>query len=122
MAGFPNLFLVTGPGSPSVLTNMVVAIEQQVNWIAGCLDHLGRSGGQRIEAAAQAQDEWVTYVNDVADTTVYPACNSWYLGANIPGKPRVFMALVGYPPYVEKCDEVAAKNYEGFVISLPAAV
>jgi cyclohexanone monooxygenase len=122
VAGFPNLFLVTGPGSPSVLTNMVVAIEQQVNWIAGCLDHLGRSGAQRIEATAQAQDEWVTYVNDVADTTVYPACNSWYLGANIPGKPRVFMALVGYPPYVEKCDEVAAKNYEGFAISLPPAV
>lgn len=121
VAGFPNLFLVNGPGSPSVLTNMVVAIEQQVDWIADCLEYLSRNGNQRIEAAPQAQDEWVAHVNSVADTTVYPACNSWYLGSNIPGKPRVFMALVGYPPYVEKCDEVAAKGYEGFAISLPPA-
>jgi len=121
VTGFPNLFTITGPGSPSVLTNMVVAIEQQVNWITDCLDYLSRSGGQRIEATAQAQDEWVAHVNSVADTTVYPSCNSWYLGANIPGKPRVFMPLVGFPPYVEKCDEVAAKGYEGFAISLPPA-
>jgi cation diffusion facilitator CzcD-associated flavoprotein CzcO len=121
VAGFPNLFIVTGPGSPSVLTNMVVAIEQQVDWIAGCLDYLSRTGSQRIEATTPAQDEWVAHVNDVADTTVYPFCNSWYLGANIPGKPRVFLALVGYPPYVEKCDEVAAKGYAGFAISLPPA-
>jgi cyclohexanone monooxygenase len=119
VAGFPNLFLVTGPGSPSVLTNMVVAIEQNVEWIANCLEYLSRNDKQRIEATTQAQEEWVAHVNSVADTTVYPACNSWYLGSNIPGKPRVFMALVGYPPYVEKCDEVAAKDYDGFTISLP---
>ena len=119
VAGFPNLFIVTGPGSPSVLTNMVVAIEQNVEWIADCLEYLSRNDKQRIEATTQAQEEWVAHVNSVADTTVYPACNSWYLGSNIPGKPRVFMALVGYPPYVEKCDEVVAKGYDGFTISLP---
>jgi cyclohexanone monooxygenase len=119
VAGFPNLFLVNGPGSPSVLTNMVVAIEQNVEWIAGCLEYLSRNDKQRIEATPQAMEEWVAHVNSVADTTVYPYCNSWYLGSNIPGKPRVFMALVGYPPYVEKCDEVVAKGYDGFTISLP---
>jgi cyclohexanone monooxygenase len=119
VAGFPNLFLVNGPGSPSVLTNMVVAIEQNVEWIAGCLEYLSRNDKQRIEATQQAMEEWVAHVNSVADTTVYPYCNSWYLGSNIPGKPRVFMALVGYPPYVEKCDEVVAKGYDGFTISLP---
>jgi cation diffusion facilitator CzcD-associated flavoprotein CzcO len=121
VAGFPNLFLVNGPGSPSVLTNMVVAIEQQVDWIADCLDYLSRNGRQCIEATTSAQDEWADHVNRVADTTVYPACNSWYLGSNIPGKPRVFLALVGYPPYVEKCDEVTAQGYEGFAVSLPSA-
>jgi cation diffusion facilitator CzcD-associated flavoprotein CzcO len=121
VAGFPNLFLVNGPGSPSVLTNMVVAIEQNVEWIAGCLKYMSRNDKQRIEATPQAQEEWVAHVNSVADTTVYPYCNSWYLGSNIPGKRRVFMALVGYPPYVEKCDEVAAQGYEGFAVSLPSA-
>ena len=121
VAGFPNLFLVNGPGSPSVLTNMVVAIEQNVEWIADCLKFMSRNDKQRIEATPQAQEEWVAHVNSVAETTVYPYCNSWYLGSNIPGKPRVFMALVGYPPYVEKCDEVAAQGYEGFAVSLPAA-
>ncbi len=114
VAGFPNLFLITGPGSPSVLTNMVVSIEQHVNWIADCLDYLRRGGYQLIEAQPQAQDEWVAHVNGVASLTLFPSCNSWYLGANVPGKPRVFMPLAGFPPYVEKCDEVAARGYQGF--------
>jgi cyclohexanone monooxygenase len=114
VAGFPNLFLISGPGSPSVLTNMVVSIEQHVNWITDCLAYLGRGGYQRIEAEPLAQDEWVAHVNGVADLTLYPSCNSWYLGANVPGKPRVFMPLAGFPPYVEKCDEVAARGYQGF--------
>jgi cyclohexanone monooxygenase len=114
VAGFPNLFLVSGPGSPSVLTNMVVSIEQHVNWITDCLAYLSRGGYRRIEAQARAQDEWVAHVNGVADLTLYPSCNSWYLGANVPGKPRVFMPLAGFPPYVEKCDEVAAGGYQGF--------
>jgi cation diffusion facilitator CzcD-associated flavoprotein CzcO len=114
VAGFPNLFTVTGPGSPSVLTNMVVSIEHHVNWIAQCLAYMVENGYDSIEATPEAQDAWVAYVNAIADFTLFPSCNSWYLGANVPGKPRVFMPLVGFPPYVEKCDDVVAKGYEGF--------
>ena len=89
--GFPNLFLITGPGSPSVLTNMIVAIEQHVNWITDCLDDMRREGRATIEATEQAQDDWVDHVNAVAGMTLYPTCNSWYLGKNIPVKPQVFM-------------------------------
>jgi len=117
VAGFPNMFLITGPGSPSVLTNMVVSIEQHVNWIADCLQYLGRHGYHRIEATPEAQEAWVAHVNAIADFTLFPSCNSWYLGANVPDKPRVFMPLVGFPPYAEKCDDVAAKDYEGFVVT-----
>ncbi len=117
VAGFPNLFAITGPGSPSVLTNMVVAIEQHVEWITDCIEYMREQGHRRIEATAAAEKEWVEHVNAVADRTLYPTCTSWYLGANIPGKPRVFMPLPGFPHYVEKCDEVAANGYEGFVLS-----
>jgi cyclohexanone monooxygenase len=113
-ADFPNLFIVTGPGSPSVLANMVPAIEQHVNWIADCIEHLGERGLRRIEAERDAEDAWVEVVNEVANETLYPQCNSWYLGANVPGKPRVFMPYIGFPTYVEKCEEVVAKGYEGF--------
>jgi cation diffusion facilitator CzcD-associated flavoprotein CzcO len=115
VAGFPNMFTITGPGSPSVLTNMVVSIEQHVNWIAACLEYLGDNGYRSIEATTEAQDGWVAHVNGIADFTLFPSCNSWYLGANVPGKPRVFMPLVGFPPYAEQCADVAAKRYEGFV-------
>jgi cyclohexanone monooxygenase len=114
IAGFPNLFLIAGPGSPSVLTNMIVSIEQHVNWIAGCIEHLRRHGRTTIEAQPAAQDAWVEHVNAVAGRTLYTQCHSWYVGANIPGKTRVFMPLLGFPPYVEKCNEVVAKGYEGF--------
>ena len=116
VAGFPNLFTISGPGSPSVLTNMMVSIEQHVNWIADCLAHLREQGYATIEATEPAENEWVAHVNDVAGETLYPTCNSWYLGVNVPGKPRVFMPYIGYPPYVEKCDEVAANGYEGFAL------
>jgi len=112
--GFPNLFTITGPGSPSVLTNMIVAIEQHVEWISECIDYTKQSGHQTIEATVEAETAWVEHVNQVADGTLYPTCTSWYLGANILGKPRVFMPLVGFPPYVEKCEEVVANGYEGF--------
>ena len=115
--GFPNLFIITGPGSPSVLTNMIPAIEQHGNWIADCIAYVRDHGYTTIEAGADEAHEWVAYVNSVADLTLYPTCNSWYLGANVPGKPRVFMPLPGWPPYVEKCDDVAAKGYEGFVLA-----
>jgi cyclohexanone monooxygenase len=115
-AGFPNLFLITGPGSPSVLSNMVPSIEQHVEWIADCIAWLRERGLERIAATTVAEDAWVAHVNDVASLTLYPSCNSWYLGANVPGKPRVFMPYLGFPPYVAKCDEVAAKGYEGFTV------
>jgi cyclohexanone monooxygenase len=115
--GFPNLFTISGPGSPSVLTNMIVSIEQHVNWITECIEYLRENGRHRIEATVEAQDAWVAHVNAVADFTLFPSCNSWYLGANVPGKPRVFMPLLGFPMYVDKCNEVASKGYEGFVLS-----
>ena len=116
-AGFPNLFIITGPGSPSVLANMVPAVEQHADWIADCLAYLREHGIARIDAQSAAEDAWVGHVNDVANLTVFPSCNSWYLGANVPGKPRVFMPYIGFPTYVAKCNEVAAKGYEGFELS-----
>jgi cyclohexanone monooxygenase len=116
-SGFPNLFTITGPGSPSVLSNMLPSIEQHVNWISDCLHHLREKGLASIDATLEAEDAWVDHVNEVAGLTLFPSCNSWYLGANVPGKPRVFMPYLGFPPYVEKCNEVAANNYEGFALS-----
>ena len=117
VVGFPNLFTVTGPGSPSVLCNMLVAIEQHINWIGDCIDYLRAHDLHSIEATEPAEQAWVAHVNEVAEGTMYtsPGCNSWYLGANIPGKPRIFMPYVGgYPRYKDKCDQVAANGYQGF--------
>ena len=113
-AGFPNLFIITGPGSPSVLTNMVVSIEQHVEFISDCLDYMDQQGHRLIEPTVEAESDWVAHVNEVASEYVYPTCNSWYLGANVPGKARVFMPHPGFPPYREKCEEVVQKGYEGF--------
>jgi cyclohexanone monooxygenase len=114
--GFPNLFTITGPGSPSVLTNMVVSIEHHVEWIGDCLDHLRANGIATIEPEPEAAANWVTYVNSVADLTLFPTCSSWYLGANIPGKARVFMPLPGFAPYAMQCAEVAENGYTGFAL------
>ena len=116
-AGFPNLFLITGPGSPSVLSNMLPSIEQHVDFIADCLTHMRGVGHQTIEAQQAAEDDWVQTVNNIAAGTLYPTCNSWYLGANVPGKPRVFMPYLGFPAYVAKCEQVAAEGYEGFAFA-----
>ena len=116
-AGFPNLFAITGPGSPSVLSNMLPSIEQHVDWIADLLDHAREHRRPIVEATVEAEDDWVAHVNDVADRTVFPSCNSWYLGANVPGKPRVFMPYPRMPAYVRKCDRVAARGYEGFELN-----
>jgi cation diffusion facilitator CzcD-associated flavoprotein CzcO len=124
MHGFPNLFTVTGPGSPSVLCNMLVAIEQHVNWIGECIEHMNKNNLQTIEPTTEAEQGWVAHVNDVAEGTMYtaPSCNSWYLGANIPGKPRIFMPYVGgYPQYRERCEQVVANGYEGFVLDFRTA-
>ena len=113
-AGIPNLFMITGPGSPSVKTNMVASIEQHVDWIADCLQYLRDKEIRHIEADETAENTWVAHVNEVADATLYPLANSWYVGANIPGKPRVFMPYVaGLDKYRKICDEVAASNYQG---------
>lgn len=115
--GLPNMFTISGPGSPSVLTNMITSIEQHVEWIRDCLVALREKGLHRIEATEQAQDEWVDYVNMIANMTLFPTCNSWYLGANVPGKTRVFMPLLGFAPYEEQCAQVAADGYRGFALT-----
>ncbi|MGY1664218.1 flavin-containing monooxygenase [Geodermatophilus sp. SYSU D00705] len=117
-AGFPNLFMITGPGSPSVLSNMIVSIEQHVDWVCDAIAHLRDQGLRTIEASQEAQDAWVDHVNLIASYTLYPKANSWYMGANVPGKPRVFMPYAGgVGEYRKKCDEVAAKGYEGFLLN-----
>ena len=116
VAGFPNLFTITGPGSPSVLTNMVVAIEQHVEFVLDLISELQRRGAQRVEAAPDAQTDWVAYVNAVAAHTLFHGCSSWYLGANVPGKPRVFMPLPGFPDYRQICDQVVDDDYRGFIV------
>jgi cation diffusion facilitator CzcD-associated flavoprotein CzcO len=119
VAGFPNLFTITGPGSPSVLCNMPVAIEQHADWITDRIRHMREKGLERIEAEPESMDRWVAEVNEAANKTVLPmATHSWYLGANIPGKPRVFMPYAGgMVRYREICAKVAAHGYEGFALS-----
>ena len=117
IAGFPNLFTVTGPGSPSVLSNMMVSIEQHVDWIVDCIAHLRERGIATIEPTPEHEDAWVKHVREVGDASLYPRAASWYMGANIPGKPRVLLPYVGgVGAYRERCDAVAAGGYEGFVL------
>jgi cyclohexanone monooxygenase len=116
--GFPNLFIITGPGSPSVLSNMIVSIEQHVDWITDAIAWMGDRGLEAMEAGREAEDQWVAHVNEVAHATLYPQANSWYMGANIPGKPRIFMPYIGgVGVYRRICNEIAAKEYEGFVMT-----
>ncbi len=119
-AGYPNLFMITGPGSPSVLSNMMVSIEQHVDWIADCVECLRSRQLDCIEATQAAEDAWVAHVNEVADTTLYPLANSWYVGANIPGKPQVFMPYIGgVGLYRQTCLDIAANGYQGFRLTAP---
>lgn len=116
--GFPNLFVVAGPGSPSVISNVVVSIEQHVEWISDHIAHLAKHGLTRSEPALADEDAWVEHVNEVANATLYPTGNSWYLGANVPGKPRVFMPYIGgVGRYRQICAEVATDGYRGFQLS-----
>ena len=117
-AGFPNLFVITGPGSPSVLVNMVIGIEQHVDWIADCLAHLREHGFSRIDADAAAEQRWGEHVDATAQRTLFPRANSWYMGANIPGKPRQFMLYVQkIGVYRKECDAAAQQGYQGFHLS-----
>jgi cation diffusion facilitator CzcD-associated flavoprotein CzcO len=116
-AGFPNLFMITGPGSPSVLSNMPVSIEQHVEWISDFVEYAREREVDVIEADADAEAAWVAHVNEIAEMTLFPLADSWYLGANIPGKPRVFMPYPGgVGTYRQKCIEVRENGYEGFVL------
>jgi len=117
-AGFPNLFIITGPGSPSVLSNMMVSIEQHVDWITDCLAWMRDRDLVTMEAKKEAEDNWVAHVNEVAHTTLYPQANSWYMGANIPGKPQIFMPYIGgVAIYRQTCNDVASKDYQGFTMT-----
>jgi cyclohexanone monooxygenase len=117
-ARFPNLFMITGPGSPSVLSNMVISIEQHVDWIAECLEFLGGRNLNRIEPRQEFEDAWVAHVGELAGQTLFVRAASWYMGANIPGKPRVFMPYIGgVGAYRQKCAEIASDGYTGFELS-----
>ena len=120
--GFPNLFTITGPGSPSVLASMIQAIEQHVDWMADCIAHMRDIGATTIEPVQANEDEWVEHVDEVSKVSLRSTCSSWYVGANIPGRPRVFMPYIGgFPVYVQKCNEVMSNGFEGFVIDGGAA-
>jgi cyclohexanone monooxygenase len=120
VAGFPNFFTITGPQSPSVLSNMPVSIEQHVEWITECIEAMRKTGKTTIEATPAAQDQWVAHVNEIVNATLMTSANSWYMSANIPGKPRAFLPYLGpegVGGYRKKCDEIAAKGYEGFELA-----
>ena len=115
--GFPNLFMIAGPGSPSVLASMIQAIEQHVDWMADCMGHIRDIGAQTIEPVLENEDAWVEHVNEVSTVSLRSTCSSWYVGANIPGRPRVFMPYIGgFPVYVQKCNEVMTDGFKGFVL------
>jgi cyclohexanone monooxygenase len=115
--GFPNLFMITGPGSPSVLASMIQAIEQHVDWMLDCMAHLRDVGAATVEPIQQYEDDWIEHVNEVSKVSLRSTCSSWYVGTNIAGRPRVFMPYIGgFPVYVQKCNEVMSNGFEGFVI------
>src|SRR5690606_4522342 len=118
VAGFPNLFTVTGPGSPSVLSNMMVSIEQHVEFIADLIAHMRAGGHDTVEASEEAEAAWVEHVRELGDATLYPRARSWYMGANVPGKPRVLLPYVGgVGRFRSECERIAARGYAGFALS-----
>ena len=109
------MFMITGPGSPSVLSNMMTSIEQHVEWISDCISHMDDNNRSVIEANLDAENQWMDHVEEVVSDTLRYSCNSWYVGANIPGKKRIFLPYAGgLPKYTETCDKVAASGYAGF--------
>ncbi|MBI3691167.1 MAG: cyclohexanone monooxygenase, partial [Mycolicibacterium aromaticivorans] len=120
VAGFPNLFIVQGPGRPSAATNFVTALEQHVEWIGDCISYLRDNGYRTIEATPEAQHEWIEHTTSLVAATVlvHPSCNSWYNGANVPGKKRMYMGYTaGIPEYRRRCDEIAGAGYVGFLLA-----
>ena len=123
---FPNLFMITGPGSPSVKSNMMVSIEQHVDFVTESIVHMRDRELELMEPELASEDEWVDHVQEVANKTLFPRANSWYMGANIPGKPRLFMPYIGgVGTYRRKCEEVVTHGYKGLPyqpkVSAPAA-
>ena len=119
-AGFPNFFMVTGPGSPSVLSNMTVSIEQHVEWISECVNYVRQHHFETIEPTPVAESGWDQHVQDCGNITLYPTANSWYMGSNVPGKPRVFLPYIGgVDAYRAACNEVVADGYLGFTLTGP---
>jgi cyclohexanone monooxygenase len=117
VAGFPNLFNLVGAGSPSAFTSVIVAIEQHIDWIADCVSWMQARGHTTIEPSEEAESHYVALMHAIAQQTIFLSCNSWYLGANIPGKPRLFMPMAGgFPMYAERCAAVARDGYAGFVL------
>ena len=118
ISGFPNLFTITGPSSPSVLSNMLVSIEQHVDWISDCIGWMRAHNKSRIEPTQAAEAEWAQHTSYLAERTLFTKADSWYMGANVPGKPRMFLAYVGgVGPYRMICDQIAATGYDGFAIN-----
>jgi cation diffusion facilitator CzcD-associated flavoprotein CzcO len=120
VAGFPNLFTIQGPGSPSAATNFVTALEQHVDWIGDCIEYLRANGIRTIEASTTAQQEWIDHATSLVAPTVlvHPSCNSWYNGGNVPGKKRMYMGYTGgIPEYRRRCDDIAAAGYTGFKLA-----
>ena len=118
VAGFPNMFNIAGAGSTSAFTSVIQSIEHHVNWICECIAWLDTQRLTTIEATVHAEADWMAHVQAMAEQTVFLSCNSWYMGANVPGKPRLFMPLTGgFPAYVERCAQVATNGYEGFRVS-----
>ncbi|MBT3401581.1 MAG: cyclohexanone monooxygenase, partial [Rhodospirillaceae bacterium] len=115
IAGFPNMFMVAATGSPAVFANVITGIEQHIEWIADCLGYMTEKGLGEIEAEEAAEADWTDHMREVGEVSLRSQCDSWYVGANIPGKPRVFTPYVGtVPDYDARCDEAARKGYEGF--------
>ena len=116
VSGFPNLFIVTGPGSPSVLANCITAAEVDIEWIGNCISWLDAKGYRTIEADEGAETAWTDHVAEIAGNTLFPKANSWYMGANIPGKPRVFLPYIGgLGNFIDVRNAKAAADYEGFI-------
>ena len=118
VAGFPNLFMIHGPGSPGVLAQMITGGEKQVNWVTEVIEDLDRDGYASIDTTSEAEQAWGAEMAEMASKTLYQHANSWYVGANIPGKPRYFMIYIGgFDQYQKRCDEQVSKGYEGFVLA-----
>lgn len=123
VASFPNLFILSGPGSPSVLANGMVAGEQHAEWVTNCIMHLRENDIGIIDATVEAEDNWVNHVNEVANMTLYPSANSWYMGTNVPGKPQIFMPYIGgFDNYCRIVHDVATSGYRGFILSAMSAI